>query len=660
MTRRTNEPRTVYEDERQITRKQGDLDGAAGFSGGSFPDLPGSSVPTNGFMLLQNWRANLRFCFPRTGSKRWSETSIPGVAYDTPHGWNVNESERKVVLHVGTSLYITTYAMTTWTQIKCISQYAIDGEDSYLWPERHNMMIWCNGKIFKVDLSVDEPMYWQSNTAVPTTKITSVASAADKQSGRRYVYAQTQLKGATLNQSRLTDGISINQESGTTLYQDGDFGEVFNATPPTASYPLTIGVLEVAENSRHLPFFTVYSTMDLGDNGIDPVTKRKNKPHQYVFNTDIPVCKSFVGSVDVSGNLVLSSGQVYAFDAGNLVTDIAGNVFKISSVLNSVQCSLTDSDGSAYSGGVLASTSWALGQTVTVRTCQQNATTVSRDAGAVFTIDDVQKPLFFSDGGVVWITAFVDGDTVTVSHNGNRGPLAVGADPTGRYYSDNVPDATLRSRLGFWPCRNRFYEPFPEGDIGGMLNSIIFTAKRGNDTGYYSSLPYGYEELVGYYVPGEQEFRTYDAIYGFAAMTDKMVVLCSHSTGVALLNTMQVIEDEETGESYVLLDFNIKDHQIGTKASRGFDSVGDGRLAVFTSEPGIRIFDGGSYGDRLDENRINKILRKVDPESIVLKYDWQNGIQWWTTQDYDSSETGEATGIIDESGDRTEFMIEGN
>lgn len=389
-------------------------------------------------------------------------------------------------------------------------------------------------------------------------------------------------------------------------------------------------------------FYSLYSSLDTGDNGYDPATSAVNQAYKYALNTDIPVAKAFNASVAADGTLTMLDGDGGAFsglsplvagDVGCYITNLAAVTFKIDTVaVGGESATLLDSDGTAYSGGVIAVTAWALGGG-DVHTISRTGTAVTRVAGPNFLEADVGK-ILFANSVEIHLVGWTNSDTMECAESGTLISQAATKDPVSRYWTDTTPDQDIRDRIGAWDLRSRLMDPLPYGDIGDIGFGFLFAANEGGDEVVYSELPDLYEELAGFYKADAQVTRLSDAIYAVEAMKNVVAVVCSSSTTSLLMNTVNTFEIADLGIAFSIVGGqNTVDRFVGSRARSSIVHTPRGYLMMVTSEPGIRAFDGSQYSANLAENRIMDQLKQLDPSKVVAYYDPYNGYIFWSYQE---------------------------
>ena len=163
---------------------------------------------------------------------------------------NYHKKHGVLVLHIDNRIfYSPSVRIPSWTQIyktgTCsdpaeeLSRISIYGDYAILWNS--------NGP-YKIDL--ENFLYWKINTPIPTERITDVESSDEDYSERRYLYSMLRLSGGEAQLytdiDRFTDGVSIQQESGTVAPDSSrkDYSSVFTERPvgqPYTAYGLLTG-----------------------------------------------------------------------------------------------------------------------------------------------------------------------------------------------------------------------------------------------------------------------------------------------------------------------------------------------------------------------------------------------------------------------------------
>lgn len=100
MAERNFQPKTIYQDQREIVRSQPPTGQIKPFAEGAFQDLDGALVPANGVHKLYNYRAKRNGLEARGGTKLWSETAFPALVGRT--GYSLTKVGSSVTKTVGT------------------------------------------------------------------------------------------------------------------------------------------------------------------------------------------------------------------------------------------------------------------------------------------------------------------------------------------------------------------------------------------------------------------------------------------------------------------------------------------------------------------------------------------------------------------------------
>lgn len=85
------------------------------FDAGWINDLPASDLPKGGMALLENFVGFPEYIEGRSGSRKFSDTVLPGSG--TIFALKQNSTSKKLVLHRGRKIYYADSAMATWTEI---------------------------------------------------------------------------------------------------------------------------------------------------------------------------------------------------------------------------------------------------------------------------------------------------------------------------------------------------------------------------------------------------------------------------------------------------------------------------------------------------------------------------------------------------------------
>lgn len=414
------------------------------------------------------------------------------------------------------------------------------------------------------------------------------------------------------------------------------------AEEPLYTYGSIIGDFEIPIDSEtglydaHWNRYVLYSTLDVGENGADPITGSGNNTELYIWNTDIPVAKAFTASM-TGITITLTEGEFVPGDNGSRFRFQNGDEYYIVYYISSTQCltavSGTQASQSAAIGG---DGSYGINKPIRVITIQQSATTVTRQSGDVFNSNDVGRIIFLSDGTELHVVSYTDEDNVEVLESATIAvDTAACIEPTMRKWCDTVRDdpylssPNLRSRITNYSLQNRFFIPMPNCDLGEVTANMLWAALKKDTVIYYCPADTNYRYQVGYHYQQEQREFVQDAIMEMSEIGDYLSIKCIHTTRALPLNTFNSFELPYTGSVIIKCAGNFMvDEHIGIKSYGGVCKVDRKQQIVITSEPGIRLFNGYEYGENLATDKIIKELELMKA-GYACCYDPVNGFTFW-------------------------------
>ena len=369
---------------------------------------------------------------------------------------------------------------------------------------------------------------------------------------------------------------------------------------------------------RDKTHFSVYGTLDIGPAGTDRNTGITNKPEVYAWIEDVPIMKAFLASEGVANLITAPIGLFTQADIGCTLTfeDTTQTVIQY---LTDAAGNRTYNATSQYAEGNLGATalqSCVLGS-ATCLTCTQVGTTVTRASGTrAFTANDIQKPIYWAEGEISYITAYTDGDNVTVMDFNTRASQGVAIDPTSRKYTDTLRDVILKSRFGenFYLAGHRFFTPLPNNcNIGAVAPGFIVAAVKNDMTLYYSQVANGLEFRAGYYDSSLQKDSNAieDAIQSVEYDIDGITIRCYGKTYESDPSAAYTELLKEYGITRTVLQpFKFTD-DIGCVNTRSIQRVGIGKKIMITSEPEVRYYENGRYSPSLSARQLDTVLRKA-------------------------------------------------
>ena len=413
-----------------------------------------------------------------------------------------------------------------------------------------------------------------------------------------------------------------------------------DAQTPNYTRGAIVGDFEIPVDSdtglydAHWNRYVLCSTLDVGEIGADPLSGTGNNTEIYIWNTDIPVAKAFTASK--SGLIItLSAGEFVPGDNGSKFRFQNGAEYALVYYLSSTQF-MTAVIGNQTSQSAAIGGDNSLGKAIRVITIQQSGTTVTRQSGDLFSSNDIGRILFLSDGTELHVVSFTDTGSVEVLENATIAiDTAACIEPKTRKWYDTTRDnpyltsPNLRSRITNYSLQNRFFTPMPNSNIGEITANMLWAALRNDSIIYYCPADTNYRYQAGYHYQQEQREFVQDAIIEISEIGDYLSIKCIHTTRALPLNTFNSINLPQAATAIIKSAGNFMvDEQVGIKHYGGVCRVDRKQQIVITNEPGIRIFNGETYGENLATDRIVKILEKMKV-GYACCYDPINGFTFW-------------------------------
>lgn len=405
---------------------------------------------------------------------------------------------------------------------------------------------------------------------------------------------------------------------------------------------LTIPVDSSSNRQYGYTHYSVYCSLDIGTNGIDPITGNGNQRELLIWNKDIPVCnvmKVNITSLSVLYSLVTcTQGTFYQEDVGchlkvsggvgghiACLCDASGNQVYTDTSLYAKMFDTTSLGPSQVAAVGDESTS-----TMRIFAGTQSGYTVTVTTGFV-NANDVGKMIHWYDFTYSVISAVDTGtQTYTVTDSATRSSYAFCIDPVSRYYNDIIRDETLRTRISAKPCRWRAHIALPAVDFCIISNGFLFAADENGTVVYTSPMPEYYEENVGYYYPGVHQATVQDKIKALVQTTDSLIVFCEGSIKQIDINSFDSQKIEEIGISLTTITGTTDiDKNIGVSDRSAILNTELGSILFISTEPAIRTIQGNKVDKtNLAEMRIMDALRTYDAK-YILHYDRCNGFLMW-------------------------------
>ena len=543
---------------------------------------------------------------------------------------------KKHVIQIGTKIYYADWDITSWTEAYCLSTTAPANTKSIMRQFGKNIYLWNSNGKYIIEMGATIPTVSRLNNTMIECPVSSVAETSTLIYGRRYTVTMIEMIGSYLNNAY--NGNEVEHESSPwTIDSDGkDYAEIFTENK--------VGDEDVLLSSLQVPYsesggtytflqeythYRLYGTKDIGSNGIDPASGKDNNPELYIHIEDIPIIKSFVVSTAVDGTVTASKGTFHEYDVGSTLYLSDGKSGTITAYTSSSVVTWDQTDVTTNLGATIGSSNAFV--------FSQSGTTVTASAGTPFDANSVGKRIFVSDGTLIVITEYTDSTHVEVADSTTRTSLGGGilVSPTGtstantRKFTDSVTDAKLSTRISKIWCKNRFWEPLPDCDIGVEIDGFFVSAVKGGKAIYETQLANEY--FAGYYDPEFQVDTVPDSIQALRVYPSLLAAICSQSTTAWATEITITDSRPEVGlSSTFLAQKKPVDYQIGTMFPESIVPVHEGVDILFTNNCEIRLFNGRDYGPNLAEGKMMKLLRKLQPMGAA-SYDSIGGYRLWGT-----------------------------
>lgn len=374
---------------------------------------------------------------------------------------------------------------------------------------------------------------------------------------------------------------------------------------------------------QHHTHYRVDRTLDIGPNGIDPLTGEANNEEQFIWHSDVPIAKALV--VSRSGSTVTAwEGFFDPMDVGAKLRCQDGTEIVLITYVNEVEMESFDSGTISQQAAAIGGDN-SLSKPIRVMTAGQAGQLVTRTDGAIFSSTDVGKTIFWPSGIRSHIIEYLDANRVNVPENQTIASTAACMDPKCRNFCDIIRDDTLRGRINDYSLLHRFWSELPDCDTGKLTPGWMFAAIRETKTGYYSQVTQGKEHLIGYYYAARQYVKYKDTILGFSDFPDSMTVYCARSTTIHPTNTSIVKKINAMMSINLIAGQTVADEQRGVWDSASYKKLPDGVDVVVTNEPRLRIFDGRSFGSDIADKRYTKLIEKLE-RAMAIFYEGTHGL----------------------------------
>lgn len=548
--------------------------------------------------------------------------------------------QKKIIIHIGTEIYVANdLYVSGWSKAYCESYDNPINEISIFDEKDNDVYIFNRNGIYKLNLNIivgNDYFFYKINSNIPSSKLVPIADVSMGTYGRRYIYGLTKFGECGQNDNRQSSNIHLLLDSGTNAiidnvdYAENRFSNPISDIQTSRLTELSVPVVNGSKKETHWDSYSIWGTVDTGDNGIDPVTGNANNPEQYIWIDDIPIMKCFMIN-NTDSTITCIDGNILDVDFESDIKIFNGLTF------DDTYINVIDSDNNTFETtidytGISLYNSFAFIGAEKGAKFSWNSTdrilTVTN--GYAFISSDVGKRIFLSNGSKIYIKRYINASNVEIAGNVVIPSIIAGCwNPTSRSYVDSTSDDTLRARLNSYSCYQRFYQPLPVTNTGVITTGFVITSLRDNNYIYYSQIPDGYEYLAGYYHPTYQFTLVKDKIRSLKVLNDKLIVYCFNSTSTIDVRSFSEFTLDDIGVSIATLpNQTVIDDTIGVIAYGSIQSLENGNHIMITNEPAIRIFDGNSYVLNASTKKITEILKRLQPNMSSV-YSPLTGYTFW-------------------------------
>lgn len=591
------------------------------------------------------------------GTKINISTSGTGIVFlGKMNGYYDHVESGKVVLVFGNNVFISEKNLRTLSRVTPVGFVRPSGINTIVSHDT-DAIIFSESGIFKVFLAGSFYYMDKINKPVPSVLITDINQVLPATIyGYLYLYSLATLDSAG-NSSRLDSVILF--ESGTSQNESvKDYGECFFDTPVGVNLANNhiIGTFTVPDDVSNITHFPLYRSRNIGEYsggaGTD-VSSEGNRRDLLVWDADIPVAKSFVGSFNSGTGVFTIAGSNNKFtrnDIGSVLKDTAGNTRTITVFTNDSTVTTTALSGSWSTGTVYCFIGNGRGGQ-----CSQsgNIITLIINAASNLSANDIGTLIFVSDGTTRRIKNVISTTSAEVVETGDFTDLSVTYKPSSgnfsRKWNDTLPDDSQGdgriSLSDMYALANegsdiyvprRFAIPIPNSNLGVIENGFMIAAQRGTGRYYYSQIgdkPY----TMGYYNPPYQTRKINGFINFMVVFPSKVIMMLLDKTYALILNSATNSGRSAVGEVIMELPTaECIDHKRGVKAWQTIRFKNQNLLFALTNDLAMRYFDGSSWSNEdlgfvEGKDAVSyKYLKKIDQSvGINAFYSTSSGLKLW-------------------------------
>lgn len=537
-----------------------------------------------------------------------------------------------------------------WSEIPICADVMPDANVSLLREDGDNLILMNSAGWYRIELSV-HPWAYRLNEDSPETRAADYGGSVQPYI-YRIIYTMSLITGFNILQKNglNTDVVRSHESAPAANFEliERDYGLIcLGSNADTSGYLRTHG-LTYPVNSRHFTHYTVYSTLDVGAEGVD----KGNKENQLIYANDIAAAKGLIVSV-AAGELTVESGVLSPEDEGDMIRISGIGTYILTTIRNvlGVYMATLSQEGMVENGMIPAldgpnpgTLSIARGYAGigggTILRVNISNNICSIVSGWSASENDVGKFLF-AETDAYLIKRFINDATVELAWSTDTADMAVVMDPTFRWPRIIVTDTILKSRrdaadaeAAEYYLQSRYYRPLPNCSSWAISDSgWMIGAMSGDHVYYYSDM--ARSKHLGYYKFSRQyNNKIPAAITQIVGYSGAIYIRCRNSTHKILTSVPVEVGDRSSGEQCSMLPDPVEvDPVIGVITQ--FDSVRfpRGGEVVFTSEPAVRFFDGTSYGEPYDVDRVNKAMIRKYRKPVIMSYAPHRGLIIWGRRD---------------------------
>lgn len=555
-----------------------------------------------------------------------------------------HKSLRKFVLHLGTEFYSADPTIPVWEKSLVISRdVPFNAISDYAEFQKFHFYFNGNG-LFKVESDAAYPIAYKANIAPPNIRIETVPDFVGATSRYRYLYSAARFETEGTLVDRQTPAI-ISAETGTCTpdIDNIDYAEVYKAgeigpTNPQLVKELWVPIIKNTnplEYQWHLTHFPIYRSFDLEAKDPSDVNREKyNDPQRFIWTKDLRICAAFYVMKD--GEYIDALfGEFEEADTHSTIELDNGERYEILEYISAVRVRVANDYyyGNDHDGPFAA----AIGNGRVIRG-SVTGDVLTATHGSVFSSADVRKTLTNSFGYRLYITDYIDQNSVRVHRAGGMPVQGFTIDPTHRKYYDTVTDTILRARKDFYSCYGRYRQELPNCNVGAIIPGFTLAAYRSQKTIYYSGLVPERNYMIGNYIPIQQIEDIQDSIQKFWLFADVIAVWCASSTYGIVQGLSEFKTLPETAEALAMLPgLKLIDKHIGCLDVGSIKEVESGVVVLLTNEPGgeaLRRFNGSQYSEQnelVDPEYGGRIVRSLEATKKMSAaiYDGLVGFIFW-------------------------------